>query len=75
MLAKLRAGRDPAGRMRTTAPIATQIATGTLETVDNQIDPTTGTSRLKAIFDNENRVLFPNQFVNCRLLLDTKRES
>ena len=41
-------------------------------TVDNQIDPTTGTSRLKAVFSNENEVLFPKQFVNCRLLLDIK---
>jgi multidrug efflux system membrane fusion protein len=50
-----------------------KIATGNLLTVDNQIDPTTGTSRLKAIFSNSDRALFPNQFVNCRLLLDTKQ--
>jgi len=50
-----------------------KIATGTLLTVDNQIDTSTGTSRLKAIFDNTDSALFPNQFVNCRLLLDTKR--
>ena len=50
----------------------TKIASGTLLTVDNQIDPTTGTSRLKAVFNNENSVLFPNQFVNCHLLLDTR---
>ena len=50
-----------------------KIASGTLLTVDNQIDPSTGTSRLKATFDNSDGVLFPNQFVNCRLLLDTKR--
>ncbi len=49
-----------------------KIATGTLETVDNQIDPNTGTSRLKAVFSNENEVLFPQQFVNCRLLLEIK---
>lgn len=49
-----------------------KIATGTLLTVDNQIDPTTGTSRLKAVFDNRDNALFPNQFVNCRLLLDIK---
>ena len=48
-----------------------KLATGTLLTVDNQIDQTTGTSRLKAIFTNQDRALFPNQFVNCRLLLDT----
>ena len=50
-----------------------KIATGTLLTVDNQIDPETGTSRLKAVFDNSDGLLFPNQFVNCRLLLDVKK--
>jgi multidrug efflux system membrane fusion protein len=49
-----------------------KIATGTLLTVDNQIDPTTGTSRMKAEFDNRDNSLFPNQFVNCRLMLDVK---
>ncbi len=48
---------------------------GTLLTVDNQIDPTTGTSKLKAVFPNENHALFPNQFVNVRLALDTKRDA
>ena len=50
-----------------------QIASGTLETVDNQIDTSTGTSRLKAIFQNEDESLFPNQFVNCRMLLETRQ--
>ncbi len=50
-----------------------KLATGSLLTVDNQIDPSTGTVRLKAIFPNENNELFPNQFVNARLLLDVKR--
>jgi multidrug efflux system membrane fusion protein len=50
-----------------------RLATGALLTVDNQIDPTTGTVRLKAIFDNVDNTLFPNQFVNARLLLDVKR--
>jgi membrane fusion protein, multidrug efflux system len=50
-----------------------QLATGSLLTVDNQIDSNTGTVRLKAIFPNENNELFPNQFVNARLLLDVKR--
>ena len=50
-----------------------KLATGTLLTVDNQIDPNTGTVRLKAVFQNDNNELFPNQFVNARLLLDTKR--
>jgi membrane fusion protein, multidrug efflux system len=46
-----------------------KIATGSLLTVDNQIDQTTGTARLKAIFDNKENTLFPNQFLNVRLLL------
>src|SRR3954452_20368521 len=50
-----------------------KIATGTLETVDNQIDPQTGTSRLKAVFDNRDGALFPQQFVNARMLLETRR--
>ncbi len=51
----------------------TKIATGKLLTIDNQIDPTTGTYKLKAIFKNERNELFPNQFVNMHLLVDTKR--
>ncbi|HEY1430810.1 MAG TPA: MdtA/MuxA family multidrug efflux RND transporter periplasmic adaptor subunit [Stellaceae bacterium] len=50
---------------------ATEIAQGKLETVDNQIDTTTGTVKLRAIFDNEQDNLFPNQFVNVKLLVDT----
>jgi multidrug efflux system membrane fusion protein len=49
----------------------TKLATGKLLTVDNQIDPTTGTIKLKAQFPNEDTSLFPNQFVNLRLQLDT----
>ena len=50
-----------------------QLAEGTLLTVDNQIDQTTGTSKLKAIFPNTDFALFPNQFVNVRLSLETRR--
>jgi multidrug efflux system membrane fusion protein len=49
-----------------------KLATGTLLTVDNQIDPSTGTVRLKALFPNDDGALFPNQFVNARLLLEVK---
>jgi len=49
-----------------------KLATGTLSTLDNQIDPTTGTLKLRAIFDNANRTLYPNQFVNARLLQQEK---
>ncbi|HSY20270.1 MAG TPA: efflux RND transporter periplasmic adaptor subunit [Candidatus Acidoferrales bacterium] len=52
-----------------------KIATGTLETLDNQIDPTTGTVKLKAVFTNDDESLFPNQFVNARLLVDTLEDA
>lgn len=51
-----------------------ELAAGTLLTVDNEIDPTTGTSRLKAVFPNSDYALFPNQFVNVRLSLETKHD-
>ncbi|MGD0965754.1 MAG: efflux RND transporter periplasmic adaptor subunit [Candidatus Acidiferrales bacterium] len=50
-----------------------KIASGTLLTLDNQIDTTTGTVKGRSIFDNKNDALFPNQFVNTRLLVDTLR--
>jgi multidrug efflux system membrane fusion protein len=49
-----------------------KIASGSLLTTDNQIDTTTGTVKLKAIFPNSDESLFPNQFVNARLLVDTQ---
>src|SRR4029450_12258813 len=52
-----------------------KLATGTLLTIDNQIDPNTGTVKCKAVFPNEDNALFPNQFVNVRLLVDTKRDT
>ena len=52
-----------------------QIASGTLLTIDNQIDQSTGTYRLKAVFDNKDRALWPNQFVNARLLTDVKKNA
>ncbi len=51
-----------------------KIADGTLQTFDSQIDPTTGTIKLRATFPNETEALFPNQFVNIRLLLDTHKD-
>ena len=53
----------------------TKLAIGKLMAVDNQVDPTTGTVRLKAMFENEDGLLFPNQFVNARLHVDTKRDA
>ena len=52
----------------------TKIADGRVDTIDNEIDPTTGTSRLKAIFDNKSKALFPNQFVNVRLLVEIRKD-
>jgi multidrug efflux system membrane fusion protein len=69
-------------RMKKGAPITveaydrdntTKLATGKLLTIDNQIDTTTGTYKLKAVFDNAKNELFPNQFVNVHLLVDTKK--
>jgi len=48
-----------------------KLSSGTLLTLDNQIDPSTGTSKLKAIFENKDNALFPQQFVNIRLHVDT----
>jgi len=48
-----------------------KLASGKLQSIDNQIDTTTGTVKLRALFDNKNGALFPNQFVNTRLLVNT----
>jgi membrane fusion protein, multidrug efflux system len=53
---------------------ASKIADGTLQTFDSQIDQTTGTIKLRAQFANDTRALYPNQFVNIRLLLDTHKD-
>jgi len=53
----------------------TKLATGKLLTIDNQIDPTTGTAKLKAVFDNRDNRLWPNQFVNADLLVETRKNS
>ncbi len=51
-----------------------KLASGTLLTVDNQIDQTTGTLKLRAVFENRDSMLFPQQFVNVRLLVEVKRK-
>ena len=53
--------------------MTTKIGQGVLSTMDNQIDPTTGTVKLRATFDNQSGGLFPNQFVNARLLVHEKQ--
>jgi len=52
-----------------------KLGSGTLLTIDNQIDQTTGTIRLKAIFDNKDGALWPNQFVNVQLLLEVRKNT
>jgi membrane fusion protein, multidrug efflux system len=72
VVAKLRAG----GQLPVMAydrDDTAKIASGTLASIDNQIDTSTGTYKLKATFANDNNILFPNQFVNVHLLVDTKR--
>jgi membrane fusion protein, multidrug efflux system len=53
----------------------TKLTSGKLLTIDNQIDQTTGTGRLKAVFDNKENALWPNQFVNVHLLLEIRKNS
>jgi membrane fusion protein, multidrug efflux system len=53
---------------------ATRLTRGTVLTVDNQIDQSTGTVRIKAIFDNKDHLLFPAQFVNVQLDADVRRD-
>lgn len=53
----------------------TKLASGKLLTIDNQIDQTTGTGKLKAMFDNSDNALWPNQFVNAHLLLETRKNA
>ena len=53
----------------------THLADGSLLTIDNQIDTTTGTDKVKAVFDNKDGALFPNQFVNVRLILQERQNS
>jgi len=52
-----------------------KLASGTLVTIDNAIDTTTGTAKLKAVFDNKNNELWPNQFVNIHMLIETRKDA
>jgi len=78
-LSKLQASQDPDGTAFTVLAVARDntnvLATGQLAVIDNQIDSTTGTLKLKATFANENLRLWPGQFVNVRLLLETREDS
>jgi multidrug efflux system membrane fusion protein len=53
----------------------TKLASGKLMTIDNQIDPATGTGKLKAVFENQDNALWPNQFVNMHLLLEVRKNN
>ncbi len=72
IVSKLRAGKRIVVEAYDRAQLQ-KLASGYLLTIDNQIDPTTGTVKLKAMFQNSRSELFPNQFVNAKLLLDTKK--
>jgi multidrug efflux system membrane fusion protein len=72
VLAKLEAGQRPTVEAYDREQ-RRRLASGSLLTADNEIDPSTGTVKLKAIFPNAGSELFPNQFVNARLLLDVRR--
>lgn len=74
LLARHRAG-DPLSVEAWDRGERQRLAAGVLASLDNQIDTTTGTVRLKARFENTDERLFPNQFVNVRLLLETRREA
>ena len=74
VMAKIRAG----GQLQVEAfdrDDTAKITSGKLATIDNQIDTTTGTYKLKATFTNQDNILFPNQFVNVHLLVDTKKNA
>ena len=73
VLDKLHAG-DPLTVDAYGRDMKTKLTTGTLLTTDNQIDSTTGTLKLKATYANANNELFPNQFVNTRLLVELKKD-
>ncbi|HJW33112.1 MAG TPA: MdtA/MuxA family multidrug efflux RND transporter periplasmic adaptor subunit [Holophagaceae bacterium] len=55
--------------------LSTRLAAGNLDALDNQIDATTGTVKLRALFPNADSALFPNQFVNARLLVDVLKDA
>jgi multidrug efflux system membrane fusion protein len=74
VLKKMRAGQQLAVEAYN-RDLKKRLATGTLLTIDNQIDPNTGTIRCKAVFPNEDNALFPNQFVNARLLVETRQNA
>jgi multidrug efflux system membrane fusion protein len=73
VLGRLKAGRPPEV-IALDRDQSKKLALGHLLTIDNQIDPNTGTVRLKAQFENKDNQLFPNQFVNARLLVEVRQD-
>ena len=73
VLAQMKSGRQPPVEVYDREQ-KQRLATGSLQSIDNQIDPTTGTVKLKAVFANSDGALFPNQFVNAQLLVNTVRD-
>jgi multidrug efflux system membrane fusion protein len=73
VMEKLNAGQTLPVEAYERSGFVKKLATGQLLTTDNQIDPSTGTLRLKASFPNTDNALFPNQFVNIKLLVETKK--
>jgi multidrug efflux system membrane fusion protein len=74
VMTKLNAGQTLTAEAYDRGGLTKKLATGQLLTTDNQIDPSTGTLKLKAIFANTDNALFPNQFVNIKLLVDTEKD-
>ena len=72
---KKQAGKDKLVVEAYDRDLKNRLAVGSLAAVDNQVDPGTGTVKLKALFTNENLMLFPNQFVNARLQVDTLKDA
>jgi multidrug efflux system membrane fusion protein len=73
VVAQLNAGQTLPVDVYTRGGFTKKLASGQLLTLDNQVDPSTGTVKLRASFPNTDNALFPNQFVNTKLLVDTKK--
>jgi len=73
VLKRLRAGEKPAVTAYDRS-MSQKLSVGTLATTDNQIDAATGTVKMRALFDNADEALFPNQFVNAELLLEERKD-
>ncbi len=73
VVAQIKAGQKLPVEAYTRSGFTEKLATGELLTLDNQVDPTTGTVKLRASFPNTDNALFPNQFVNTKMLVSTNK--